>query len=379
MHFTHRLFLISVALFCAATTHGQTPIPAAPSINAKSYLVRDHNSGKLIAEKNSHERLAPASITKLMTAYVTFKKLDEGSIALDSMVPISKRAYDSEGSRMFVEINSKVRMEDLIQGMIIQSGNDASIAIAEFIGGTEEVFATLMNYHAKALGMTNSQFMNSTGLPAEGHYSTAWDIATLSSAIINEFPQYYRWYSQKEYSYNDITQHNRNTLLWTDSSVDGIKTGATEEAGYCLVSSALRGDMRLVAVVLGTPTKKGRANASQSLLNYAFNFYKTHRLYEAGAALGTAKVWKADDANLPVGLEEELYITIPKGQYDSLVASMNLQEPLSAPLLAQTPLGSVTIKLQDDVVAQVPLVALRDVAEGSWFQRLSDTVMLWFE
>ncbi len=379
MHLICRLLLISAALIPALTAHGQTPIPAAPSINAKSYLVRDHNSGKIIAEKNAHEMLAPASITKLMTAYATFKKLAEGSISLDNMVPISKRAYDSEGSRMFVEVNSKVRMEDLVLGMIVQSGNDASIAIAEFIGGTEEVFATLMNYHAKALGMTNSQFMNSTGLPSEGHYSTAWDIATLSSAIINEFPQYYRWYSQKEFTYNSIPQSNRNTLLWTDSSVDGIKTGATEEAGYCLVSSALRGDMRLVTVVLGTPTKKGRADASQSLLNYTFNFYKTYRLYEAGAALGTAKVWKADDANLPVGLEEELYITIPKGQYDSLVASMNLQEPLSAPVLAQTPLGSVTIKLQDEVVAQVPLVALRDVAEGSWIQRLSDTVMLWFE
>ena len=304
MHLFYRLFLVSVLLFPAVTASGQTPIPAAPSINAKSYLVRDHNSGKLIAEKNAHERLAPASITKLMTAYVTFKKLAEGSIALDSMVPISKRAYDSEGSRMFVEINSKVRMEDLIQGMIVQSGNDASIAIAEFIGGSEEVFATLMNYHADALGMNNSQFINSTGLPAEGHYTTAWDIAALASAIINEFPEYYRWYSQNSFKYNDIEQHNRNSLLWTDSSVDGMKTGSTEEAGYCLVSSALRGDMRLVAVVLGTPTKKGRADASQSLINYAFNFYKTHRLYEAGAALGTAKIWKADDENLPVGLED---------------------------------------------------------------------------
>ncbi len=379
MQSIYRLFLVSVLLFIAVTTPAQTPIPAAPSINAKSYLVLDHNSGKLIAEKSSHERLAPASITKLMTAYVTFKKLAEGSISLEDMVPISQRAYDSEGSRMFVEINSKVAMEDLIQGMIVQSGNDASIAIAEFIGGSEEVFATLMNYHADALGMEGSQFINSTGLPAEGHYSTAWDIAKLASAIINEFPEYYRWYSQKSFTYNDIKQHNRNTLLWTDSSVDGMKTGATEEAGYCLVSSALRGDMRLVAVVLGTPTKKGRADASQSLLNYAFNFYKTHRLYEAGAPLGTVKIWKADDQNLSVGLEEELYITIPKGQYDSLEASMNLQEPFSAPIQAQTPLGSVTIKLQDDVVAQVPLIALRDVPEGSWLRRLSDTVMLWFE
>ncbi len=379
MQLIFRLFLVNVLLFAGVASHAQTPIPAAPSVNAKSYLVLDHNSGKLIAEKNSHERLAPASITKLMTAYVTFKKLAEGSITLEDMVPVSQRAYDSEGSRMFVEINSKVKMEELIQGMIVQSGNDASIAIAEFIGGTEEVFATLMNYHADALGMSNSQFINSTGLPAEGHYSTAWDIARLASAIINEFPEYYRWYSQKSFTYNDIKQHNRNTLLWTDSSVDGMKTGATEEAGYCLVSSALRGDMRLVAVVLGTPTKQGRADASQSLLNYAFNFYKTHRLYEAGTPLGTAKIWKADDQNLQVGLEEELYITIPKGQYDSLEASMNLQEPLSAPIQAQTPLGSVTIKLQDDVVAQVPLVALRDVPEGSWFRKLSDTVMMWFE
>ncbi|MFK8028617.1 MAG: D-alanyl-D-alanine carboxypeptidase family protein [Gammaproteobacteria bacterium] len=374
-----RLFLVSLALAVSVTALGQTPIPAAPSINAKSYLIRDHNSGKLIAEKNSHQRLAPASITKLMTAYVTFKKLAEGSITLESMVPISKRAYDSEGSRMFVEINSKVRMEDLIKGMIVQSGNDASIAIAEFIGGTEEVFATLMNYHADALGMDNSQFLNSTGLPTEGHYSTAWDIAALTSAIIDEFPEYYRWYSQKKFTYNSIPQSNRNTLLWTDSTVDGVKTGFTEEAGYCLVSSALRGEMRLVAVVLGTPTKKGRANASQSLLNYAYNFYRTHRLYEAGAALATVKVWKADDKNLPVGLQDELYVTIPKGQYDSLQATMNLQEPLSAPITAETPLGSVTVELQGEVVAQIPLVALRDVAEGSWFQRLSDSVMLWFE
>ncbi|MEM7082576.1 MAG: D-alanyl-D-alanine carboxypeptidase family protein [Pseudomonadota bacterium] len=379
MHFFGRLTLVFLSFIVAFTTFAQTPIPAAPSINAKSYLVRDHNSGKIIAEKNAHDRVAPASITKLMTAYVTFKKLAEGSVTLDSMVPISKRAYDAEGSRMFVEINSQVSLEDLIQGMIVQSGNDASIAIAEFLGGTEEVFATLMNYHADALGMTNSQFMNSTGLPDEGHYSTAWDIATLSSAIINEFPDYYRWYSQKKFTWNSIPQSNRNTLLWTDETVDGLKTGYTKEAGYCLVSSALRGEMRIISVVLGTPTEKGRANASRSLLNYAFSFYRTHRLYERGAELGTAKVWKADNQSLPVGLENELYITIPKGQYESLEASMNLQEPLTAPLAANTPLGSVTIKLQDDVIAQVPLIALRDVPEGSVFRRLSDSVMLWFE
>jgi len=314
-----------------------------------------------------------------MTAYVVFKKLQEKSIALDDSVRISEAAYRAVGSRMFVEINSQVSVEDLIQGMIVQSGNDASIALAEHIGGTEEVFVTLMNYHANSLGMNNSQFINSTGLPAEGHYSSAWDIALLSSAIINEFPDYYKWYSQKKFAYNDITQHNRNSLLWTDESVDGMKTGRTDEAGYCLVASALRGDMRLVSVVLGTPSKRGRADASQSLLNYAFNFYKTHRLYAANEGLGDTRVWKAASETTPIGLQEELFVTIPKGQYEQLKATMNVQEPLTAPIAANTQVGSVMIKLQDEVIAQVPLVALQNVEEGGLWRRMADSVMLWFE
>lgn len=375
---TAAVTLSALALVTGAS-QAQTPIPAAPTVNAKSYLVRDHFSGKVIAEKDAHMRLAPASITKLMTAYVVFKKLEEKSIALSDLVRVSKAAYDAEGSRMFIENNSQVSIEELIQGMIVQSGNDASIALAEHIGGTEEVFVTLMNYHANALGMENSQFINTTGLPAEGHYSSAWDIALLSTAIIDEFPEYYKWYSQKSFKYNNIEQHNRNSLLWTDASVDGMKTGRTDEAGYCLVASALRGDMRLVSVVLGTPSKRGRADASQSLLNYAFNFYNTHRLYAANESLGDTRIWKAEQEMAPMGLQDELYVTIPKGQYDLLKATMNLQEPLTAPLDANTQIGSVTIKLQDEIVAQVPLIALQNIEEGGLWRRMTDTVMLWFE
>lgn len=376
-----RIIFFAIALAVTGTTacFAQTPIPAAPTISATSYLVVDHFSGKIIAQKNAAERLPPASITKLMTAYVTFKKLREGSITLDDMVPISQRAYEAVGSRMFVEINSKVRMEDLIQGMIVQSGNDASIAIAEHIGGTEEVFVSLMNYFASELQMTDTQFINCTGLPAEGHYSTAADIAQLSNAIIREFPEFYRWYSQKEYTYNDIPQYNRNTLLTTDDSVDGIKTGSTDEAGYCLVASALRGQMRLVSVVMGTPSKRARADASQSLLNYAFNFYETHRLYEAGAAVASPKIWKADEEITNVGLLQDLFVTIPKGQYDQLKATMDLQQPLTAPIAANTPLGSVTVSLQDTVIAQSPVVAFENVVQGGFFRRMTDTVLLWFE
>lgn len=375
-----RLVLIVKILFVAViSSHAQTPIPAAPSIGATSYQIMDYNSGKIIAEKNPNERLPPASITKLMTAYVTFKKLQELAISLEDMVPVSEHAYQAEGSRMFIEINSKVKLEDLVQGMIVQSGNDASIAIAEYIGGTEEAFATLMNYHSNALGMVDSQFMNSTGLPSDDHYSTAHDIAILARAIIFEFPQYYRWYSQKEFTYNDIRQHNRNSLLWTDDSVDGVKTGSTDAAGYCLVASAKRGDMRLISVVMGTSSIRERADASQSLLNYAFNFFKTHRLYQAGEAIVTRKVWKADSESISVGLAEDLYVTIPKGQYDALKASMDLRQPLTAPIRVNTPLGEVTITLQNEIVVHVPLIALNDVGEGSIFRRLSDSVMLWFE
>ncbi|NNF17329.1 MAG: D-alanyl-D-alanine carboxypeptidase [Gammaproteobacteria bacterium] len=377
--FVTRLCATACALIVCAASVAQTPIPAAPTINATSYLVQDHFSGKIIAQKNASERLPPASITKLMTAYATFKKLREGSITLADKVSISQRAYKAEGSRMFVEINSKVKLEDLIQGMIVQSGNDASIAIAEHIGGTEEVFVNLMNYFASELGMTDTQFANSTGLPAEGHFSTAADIAKVSNAIIREFPEYYRWYSQREYTYNNIPQYNRNTLLAIDDSVDGMKTGRTDEAGYCLVASALRGQMRLVSVVMGTPSKRVRADASQALLNYAFNFYETHRLYSAGEAVATPRIWKADADAIRIGLLEDLFVTIPKGQYSHLNATMDLQQPLTAPVAAGSPVGSVTVNLMEQVIANPQVVALESVGEGGFFQRMSDAVLLWFE
>jgi D-alanyl-D-alanine carboxypeptidase (penicillin-binding protein 5/6) len=355
------------------------PIPKPPSTGAKSFIIQDYGSGNILAEENSDVSVDPASITKLMTAYTVFNELQSGNISLDDIVTISEKAWRTPGSRMFVEVGKQVAVEDLLQGMIVQSGNDATVALAEYVAGSEDSFAALMNKHAEEIGLTGSHFMNSTGLPEENHYMTARDIAQLSTLLIRNYPEYYKWYSQKEYTFNDITQHNRNRLLWRDESVDGLKTGHTESAGYCLVTSAEKEGMRLITVVLGTSSDNARTDASQALLNYGFRFFETHKLYDAGTQLTTSRIWKGSSETVALGIDKPLYVTIPRGQYNSLDASMNIDQRIMAPVNAGEPLGSVLVKLGEQVVADQPLVSLQSVGEGSFWQRITDEGLLYFE
>jgi D-alanyl-D-alanine carboxypeptidase (penicillin-binding protein 5/6) len=376
-HFAFLLGLLGI-VFTAAASAG-TPIPKPPAVGAKGYLVEDFLSGQAIAEKNADEKLEPASITKLMSAYVVFTEIRNGSLSLSDKVRISEKAWRTPGSRMFVEVNTQVSVADLIKGMIIQSGNDATVALAEQVAGSEDSFAALMNQHAKRLGMTHTHFVNSTGLPDKDHYTTARDIVRVARALIKEFPEYYKWYSEKKFTYNDITQYNRNKLLWRDESVDGLKTGHTESAGYCLVTSAERKGMRLISVVLGTKSEEARADASQALLNYGFRFFETHKLYDGGTKLTSSRVWKGATENVDLGLTNTLYVTIPRGEYKNLDASMQLHERIMAPINDGEALGDVVIRLGDQTVADKKLVALQAVPEGSFWQRIVDEALLYFE
>jgi D-alanyl-D-alanine carboxypeptidase (penicillin-binding protein 5/6) len=314
-----------------------------------------------------------------MTAYAVFDAIRAGKLKLDDAVTISEHAWKAEGSRTFVNVGTQVPVEVLIQGMIVQSGNDATIALAERVGGTEETFASLMNEYAKRLGMKNSHFENSTGLPSPTHYMSARDIATLSSAIVREFPAYYRWYSQREFTWNKIRQENRNGLLTRDPSVDGMKTGYTESAGYCLVTSAQRDGMRLVSVVIGTRSEKARENSSQALLNYGFSFYETRKLHDAGVSLQQVEVWKAAESPVDTGLRENLYITVPRGETGGVKSTISVQPLLIAPLAATSAIGELRVQLGDEVIATRPLYLLKDVAEGGLWTRMVDSVFLWFE
>ena len=378
--FRHFAILFTLlGLTVCTPAYSAAPIPKPPAVGAKGFLVEDFLSGQAIAEKNADEPLEPASITKLMTAYVVFKEISNGSLALSDKVRISEKAWRTPGSRMFVEVNTQVPVADLIKGMIIQSGNDATVALAEQVAGSEDSFAALMNQHAQRLGMTHTHFVNSTGLPDKEHYTTARDIVRISRALIKEFPEYYRWYSEKKYTYNDITQYNRNKLLWRDESVDGLKTGHTESAGYCLVTSAERDGMRLISVVLGTKSEEARADASQALINYGFRFFETHKLYDGGTKLTSSRVWKGATENVDLGLADTLYVTIPRGEYKNLDASMQLHEQIVAPVSDGQALGEVVVRLGDQTVADKNLVALQPVAEGSFWQRIVDEALLYFE
>jgi D-alanyl-D-alanine carboxypeptidase (penicillin-binding protein 5/6) len=369
------LFLLIPGLLNAA----EVAVPPPPALKARSYILVDYDSGRALVEHNADERLDPASITKLMTAYVVFHALKDGKLTLKESATISEHAWKAEGSRTFLQVGTQAPVEVLIQGMIVQSGNDATIALAERIGGTEETFAALMNNYAKALGMKDSHFMNSSGLPAPEHYMTARDMATLGAAIIREFPDYYKWYSQREFTWNKIRQENRNGLLGRDPSVDGIKTGHTESAGYCLVTSAKRNNMRLISVVLGTSSMKVREDASQALLNYGYTFYETRKIHSAGESLQDARVWKAAFTPAQIGLRRDLYLTAPRGQFNSLKSTIEVQPQLIAPLSAQKAVGTLTISLGDKVLDKRSLYPLRDVARGGWWRRMVDSVLLWLE
>lgn len=377
-----RMLLTAVVLLVAglsSTTWAAIPVPSAPELAAKAYLLMDVNSGKILAEDNADERIEPASLTKLMTAYIASNELDNGTIHLDDKVLISEKAWRMGGSKMFIEVNKRVSVEKLLKGMIIQSGNDASVALAEHIAGTEDAFATLMNSYAKNLGMTNTHFANATGMPNREHYTTARDLAKLATAVIKDYPDHYAWYSIKKYTYNGITQYNRNKLLWSDKYVDGLKTGHTESAGYCLIASAKRDNMRLLSVVLGTHSENARAQETEKLLNYGFHFYETRPLYTANTALTKTRVWEGNVENLELGLAKDLYITIPRGRYDKLKATMNIDSTIIAPVDKGQTLGSVDITLDGEKIASRPLISLHDIVAGDFFQRVSDKVMLMFE
>jgi len=373
-------FLI-LALFALFIMPAQaaTLIPATPKIKAKGYLLIDFNSGRVLAEKKSDQRMEPASLTKMLTSYVIANELANGNIALDDEVRISEKAWRMQGSRMFIEVGKKVSVEDLLKGVIIQSGNDATVALAEHVAGSEDAFVSLMNQHAAELGMLDSHFVNSTGLPNKDHYTTPRDLAKLAIALIRDFPEDYKWYSQKKFVYNNISQYNRNRLLWRNKYVDGIKTGHTESAGYCLVASALRDGMRLISVVLGTRSDEARNSESQKLLTYGFRFFETHRLYKANESLTTARVWKGAQKELSLGLDEDLYLTIPKGQYKKLVANMNLNARITAPIKQGQTFGTVNVSLGDEQYAKRKLIALSNIESGGLFSNLVDEVKLLFE
>lgn len=363
----------------AAPAHAEQPLPSPPAVSADSYILQDYHSGQVLAEKNPDERMDPASITKLMTAYVVFGEIKAGRLSPDENVIISEKAWRMPGSRTFVEVGTRVPVSTLVKGMIIQSGNDATVALAEKVAGSEAAFAALMNQQAQRLEMTNTQFVNSTGWPDPEHYSTARDIAKLTRAMIDDFPEYYEYYAEREFTYNGISQYNRNKLLWRDSSVDGVKTGHTDAAGYCLVASAEREQMRLVSVVLKDRSEEARAASTQALLNYGFRFFETRKLYAAGEPLKEARIWKGEHDLLPLGLFQDLYATFPRGRYDQLRASANFKPEIVAPARQGEAFGTLNVSLNDTVIAERNLVALRGVTEGSWWQRLIDAILMWFQ
>ena len=373
------LFITLLALLWSASGWAAAkPIPDPPALNATSYILVDFESGRVLAEKNPDDHIEPASITKLMTAYLVDKAIAEGDITLDDMVTISEKAWRMKGSKMFVEVGKQVSVEKLLKGLIIQSGNDASVALAEHVAGSESAFAGYMNHQAQLLGMSNTNFVNATGWPDKDHYSSARDIATLTQAAIQEFPESYRYYKEREYTFNKIRQFNRNRLLWRDESVDGVKTGHTEAAGFCLVASARRDEMRLISVVLGAESDKARTQSSQALLNYGFRFFETHQLYRAEEILKSARVWYGDQEQVNMGVGKDIHITIPRGRYKDLDATMEIDREISAPIARGQQLGRVSIKLDDELILSEDIVAMQAVAAGSFFARAMDRIKLMF-
>ena len=370
--------LVPLAGLCLniAASFAVTVAPPPPEIEAVSYLIVDSDSGYYLVEKNIDRRVEPASLTKMMTAYVAASQIAGGHIAMTDQVTVSEKAWRMGGSRMFIEVGNQVSVEDLLKGVIIQSGNDASVALAEHISGTEEAFADLMNQYAAELGMKDTRFINSSGWPDENHYTTARDLATLARALIRDYPETYALHAVREFTYNDIKQSNRNRLLWADSSVDGIKTGHTESAGYCLVASSVRDEVRLISVVMGTAGTRARTQATQALLSYSYRLYETRQLYRAHETITNVKVWKGERDNLDLVVEDDLVLTLPRVQYDSVETVTAIEENPIAPIEAGQKLGQLELSLDDEVIATVPLVASETVPAGNLFIRIRDHIKL---
>jgi D-alanyl-D-alanine carboxypeptidase (penicillin-binding protein 5/6) len=376
-NFAKRLSLL--VLFSApVASWAAEVVPAAPQLAAKAWVLMDGASGNILVENAGEERLPPASLTKLMTAYIATKEIEGGRIAESDLVTVSEHAWRTGGSRMFIKVGSQVSVSDLLHGIIIQSGNDASVALAEHIAGSEDAFADMMNTTAQKLGMSNSHFMDATGLPNPDHYSSAKDMAILARAIIYGEPTHYAIYAQKEFFWNNIKQPNRNLLLWRDKTVDGLKTGHTDEAGYCLVASAVRDGQRMIAVVFGTNSEQARAAETQKLLTYGFRFFETQTFYKKGAELTKAMVWKGSEHEVKAGLSEDLTMTVPRGQLKQLQANMVVEPNLMAPIQQGQVIGKVEVKLNDKVVRTADLVALNAVEEGGFFRRIWDSIRLFF-
>ncbi|MEO0420754.1 MAG: D-alanyl-D-alanine carboxypeptidase family protein [Pseudomonadota bacterium] len=376
--------LIPLFLIAAGSAMAQLPslpVPAPPQVDARSYILIDFQTGKVLAEHDADRVVPPASLTKLMTAYLVFTELRDGRLRLDEEVLVSERAWRMRGSKMFIEVGDRVRVEDLIRGVIVQSGNDASVALAEHIAGTEDAFALRMEQQARAMGLNNSQFRNATGMPAERHRVTARDVAKLSRRLIADFPEYYAIYSEREFKFGPIKkpQRNRNPLLGNFDGADGLKTGYTAAAGYCLAASAEREGQRLISVVMGTKSANARASASRALLNYGFRYYATHRLYGMGETIASVKVWKGEVDEVPLGVQQDLWITIPRGSYDRLQASTTVSERAIAPVDGGETLGQLQVMLDGETVVDTELYTLTPVPPGSFAKRTWDQVMMWFD
>jgi D-alanyl-D-alanine carboxypeptidase (penicillin-binding protein 5/6) len=377
-----RILVVALGLSAIiATLVAQAAVvkPTPPAIEARAYILQDYDSGTVLVEVNADERMEPASLTKMMTVYVALAQLADGKFQMDDPVLISKKAWKMGGSKMFIEVGKQVPVEDLLKGIIIQSGNDASVALAEFVAGDESAFADLMNQYARQLGMTNSNFVNASGLPQPEHYSTARDMAKLAAALIRDFPVHYPLHAIRSYTWNKIKQYNRNPLLRRDDSVDGVKTGHTESAGYCLVASAKQGEMRLVSALMGSASEDARLTETQALLRYGFRFFETNRVYESGAPITRVRVWQGQSEQLEMGIADDLYLTVPRGEFGKLATDVVVEEKILAPVRAGQQLGVVSISLAGEAIAQRPLVALAEVPQGGLWRRMSDYVKLWFE
>ena len=373
-------FVALVTLLAGNLAQAQTIIPRAPDIAATSYILIDAKTGQVLVEENPDEPLPPASLTKIMTSYIAIEEILTGNLSLNDMVHISEKAWRMEGSKMFVEVNTQVSVEDLLRGIIIQSGNDASVAIAEHIAGSEEAFADMMNQYAEVLGLQNSFFMNSSGLDTELYYNTmsARDLAILARATVDRHRDFYPIYAEREFTYNNIRQSNRNSLLFRDRNVDGLKTGWTDAAGYCLVASAERDGMRLISVVTGTASDEARAIETQKLLTYGFRYYETHKLYDADQVLTTVPVFSGAESSVDLGIEEEVYVTIPRGQAEAMTATVDVDEVIRAPLQERQTMGKVNVMLGDELIYSGDVVAMRGVEEGGALKRFMDWITLMF-
>ncbi len=352
--------------------------PRPPQINASSYILIDAATGATLTEFNADQALPPASLTKIMTTYVADNEIKSGRISLNDEVFVSVKAWHTDGSKMFIKEGTKVRLEDIMRGVIIQSGNDAAIALAEHIGGSEEAFADLMNQHAKDLGMSSSHFTNASGLPDPDHVMSARDLSTLARAVITRFPEPYKMYGEREFTYNNIRQPNRNALLFTDRNVDGMKTGFTDAAGYCLVASAIRDGQRLIAVVMGTPSANARAEEAEKLLGYGFRFFETTQIIAANQVMGSAKVWSGKTDVVEVGVQDALITTIPRGAADKLTTTLTLNDKIRAPIAIGQVLGTLKVTAGTQVFYDGPVVALQEVEQGSWLKRFMDWLHLFF-